>query len=143
VFLLFGRTTTSVNGYNMYGPPYTLANHPDGTSNQIAVVERYMSFPTYGWSNAWAWPEWDWWGVPNAYGSFYGHPNYSVYSYGPQIGVRPKQAHPYYANSGHAALQALLLDGHVKGFSSAVSLTTWGRACTPDDGAPLGSDFPA
>jgi hypothetical protein len=35
----------------------------------------------------------------------------------------------------------LLMDGSVRGISAAMSATTWQRACTPDDGNPLGSNW--
>jgi prepilin-type N-terminal cleavage/methylation domain-containing protein len=31
---------------------YNIGNIPDGTSNTVAVVERYGYFPTYGWNNS-------------------------------------------------------------------------------------------
>ncbi len=119
---------------------YTLVQVTDGTSNQVALVERYGSFVTYGWSNAAQWPQGAGWGW-NSYGAAWGPWGY----YTPQI--QPPQtganaAHPYYPNTGHTgAMQTLLLDGSVRGVSSGVSQITWQNACTVNDGNVLGSDW--
>jgi prepilin-type N-terminal cleavage/methylation domain-containing protein len=145
-YLLFGpNTTTQVNtGASINPATYSIGNIPDGTSNTVGIVEHFTSFPVYGWSNAWGYPEGGPWGW-NAYGSVYGP--WGLYP--PQInpplnntasGQTP--AHPYYPNSAHtASVQVLLMDGSVRGVSSGVSATTWSYACTPDDGNPLGSNW--
>jgi prepilin-type N-terminal cleavage/methylation domain-containing protein len=138
--LLFG-STTSYNG--MTGATTTVAQYrigtiPDGNSNTIAIVERFGSFPTYGWSNAALYPMdavyWGW----NPYGSAYGP--WGV-TYTPQTSATPSAANPYYPNSAHPTCQVLLMDGSVRGVNSSVSATTWVYACTPDDGQVLGSDW--
>jgi prepilin-type N-terminal cleavage/methylation domain-containing protein len=119
---------------------YRIANLPDGTSNQVAVVERYASLPAYGWSNAAFHPMshsyWGW----NSLGSVYG-----VWGlYPPQAPAAPtgaNPAHPYYPNSAHPSCQVLLLDGSVRGVTSSVSSTTWTYVCTPDDGNVLANDW--
>jgi prepilin-type N-terminal cleavage/methylation domain-containing protein len=142
VYLLFGPNPYNYN--SLYGtyeatPAYSVTNIPDGTSNQVAVVERFTSFPAYGWSNAAFYPQGSWWGW-NSYGSVYGP--WGLYT--PQTSASPSgatPAHPYYPNSAHSTCQVLLMDGSVRGVSSAVSQTTWQYACTPDDGNILGSDW--
>jgi prepilin-type N-terminal cleavage/methylation domain-containing protein len=142
VMQLFGQATSynSTTGVNVSRSNYTIGSIPDGTSNQVAVVERYTSFPAYGWSNAALYPEdasnWGW----NANGSVYGPWGLNP----PQTSASPNGANPaspYYPNSAHSACQVLLMDGSVRGVTSGVSATTWGFACTPDDGNPLASDW--
>jgi prepilin-type N-terminal cleavage/methylation domain-containing protein len=118
---------------------YGINNHADGTSNQVAVVERFTSLNAYGWSNAALYPMshsyWGW----NAYGSTYG-----VWGlYAPQTNSRPSgtnPAHPYYPNTAHATCQCLRLDGSVVSISSSVNQgTTWYYLCVPDDGNVIGN----
>jgi len=138
VYTVFGN----INGYqatyqtNVSIPRYTLANIPDGTSQQVAVVERYASYNYYGWAHALLYPEDGNWGV-NSEGSAYGPWGW----YTPQVRSRPTggnwpagDCHPYMPNSGHATMQTLLLDGSVKSVSGNVNGTTWNYVCTPDDG---------
>jgi prepilin-type N-terminal cleavage/methylation domain-containing protein len=141
-YYMFGTSNNydSSKGVNICRSPYTIGNIPDGTSNTIGVVERFASFPAYGWSNALIYPMspsyWGW----NSYGSVYGP--WGLYT--PQVGVSPtgsNPAHPYYPNSRHAACQVLVMDGSVRGITSSVSSTTWSYACQAGDGQPLGSDW--
>jgi prepilin-type N-terminal cleavage/methylation domain-containing protein len=160
VWQLFASSNVynSAKGAYITGPQYNIGNIPDGTSNQVAVVERYSQYPAYGWANLWAFPvSYSYWGQTqwqSAYGwytqqSGYWSPGNGLQNmYLPQIGAplhsggSQAAAHPYYPNSGHTAtMQCLLMDGHVRGVSSAVSVATWSRACTPDDGHPLGNDW--
>jgi prepilin-type N-terminal cleavage/methylation domain-containing protein len=125
---------------------YSIGNIPDGNSNTVAVVERFASFPAYpSWCNTLLYPNspsyWGWTaGGTYGYGSIYG-----VWGpYTPQTsvtgnGVNP--AHPYYPNAAHTTMQTLLMDGSVRGVSSAISTTTWTYAVTPDDGQVMGSDW--
>jgi len=139
-YYMFALSNTYDNNKGVYinGSQYTIGNIPDGTSNTIGVVERFASFPAYGWSNATIYPEsasyWGW----NSQGSVYGP--WGLYT--PQCNVSPSgsnPAHPYYPNSRHSACQVLLMDGSVKGVTSAVNSTTWSYACQPADGQPLGN----
>jgi len=130
-------------------PAYNIGNIPDGSSNTIVVVERYGSFPAYGWFHAAFYPtsNANWGGSP--YGSSYGYWNAGWYQYNiayqyylPQISVSKNNAHPYYPNSAHTgSMQTLLMDGHVKGVTASVGQATWNYACTPDDNQTLGSDW--
>jgi prepilin-type N-terminal cleavage/methylation domain-containing protein len=140
VYHLFGLANIlnqDVGAYITQGK-YTIANHADGTSNQIAVVERFTSLNAYGWSNTTLYPMshsyWGW----NAYGSVYG-----VWGlYAPQTNSRPSgnnPAHPYYPNTAHATCQCLRLDGSVTSIGATINgSTTWYYLCTPDDGNVLG-----
>lgn len=142
VYQLFGMMTVDRNGQACNGPSYTLANIPDGTSNAIGIVERYSSFPAYGWSNAITYPMGGPWGW-NSAGSAYGP--WGLYT--PQIepplnwGSATQPAHPYYPNTGHSACQVLLMDGSVKAANPGIDQATWINLCTPDDGNPLPGDW--
>ena len=127
---------------------YNLANIPDGSSNQVFLVERYASFNIYGWSNAWNYPigsNWGW----NSQGSAYGP--WGLYL--PQLSCPPnttstgngtgqnQSAHPYCPNTAHPVMIIGMGDGTARSVSSGVSSQTWQWACTPDDGNPLPSDW--
>jgi len=136
-----------INGYwngsiGVLCPKYKIGNIPDGTSQQVGLVERYAACPQYGWSNAWCYPEgynWNW----NSNGAIYGPWGLQL----PQTNTPnltqgyPNGAHPYYPSTGHATMQTLIMDGSVRGISNAISQNTWSWACTPDDGNQLGTDF--
>jgi len=116
---------------------YTMGNIPDGTSQQVSIVERASYFQSYGWYNWVVYPQGGAWGW-NSAGSLYGI--WGLYT--PQINVVLSQNHPYYPNSFHmASAQTLLLDGSVRSISASVGGTSWGRACTPDDGLILDTDW--
>jgi prepilin-type N-terminal cleavage/methylation domain-containing protein len=142
VMQLFGQSTSfnSAAGVTVTRSSYTIGSIPDGTSNQVAVVERFCSFPAFSASNAALSPEdaanWGW----NTNGSVYGPWGLNL----PQTSASPNgatPASPYFPNSAHTACQVLLMDGSVRGVTSGVSAATWTSACTPDDGNPLGSDW--
>jgi len=142
-YLMFGPTTATdpSTGQSNQIPMYNIGNIPDGTSNTVGMVERYASCPQYGWSNAWAYPQGTYWGW-NSNGAAWGP--WGLYN--PQIqpplrNTSVQAAHPYYPNTGHSLCLVLLMDGSARGVSASVSATTWQRACTPDDGQPLGSNW--
>jgi len=129
---------------------YNIGNIPDGTSNQIGLVERYGQQTAYGWYNSLLYPtSYSYWGFTSN-GSYYGYYPYgqgsfnqwyNVYFYVPQVECLPNVAHPYYPNTSHNTEQVLLMDGSSRGISSAISQATWNNACQPADGTPLGSDW--
>jgi len=148
--LFDGAYRTSGAPYSS-GSKYTVGNIPDGSSNQVGVVERFMQYSTYGWYNTAYYPSSNvWWGY-GIYSSAYGPWGFYV----PQVLARGTgqnwpagDAHPYMPNSGHATCQIGMMDGRVIGISSLSQnqgqgfSSTWTAACTPDDGAVLGSDWP-
>jgi hypothetical protein len=162
VQMLFGnsRVATSVflpswgtTGWKTYST-FNIGNIPDGTSNQIAILERFGSFPAYGWSNAPMYPEdnahWGW----NQYGSAFAWTTTGVVYAGnapagvnwwvPQTSSRPtglNAAHPHYPNSGHPVCMLLLMDGSTRSVSSSISQLTWNAVLQPSDGAVLGNDW--
>jgi prepilin-type N-terminal cleavage/methylation domain-containing protein len=139
--------TGSSGGYGYTYSQYTIGNIPDGTSNTIAILERYAVLSNYGWASLWAhhgqdryhWGYAQWapvyspWPVGNNPASWS-----TMASYTPQIGLKSNQAHPYYPNGGHTTTnQVLLLDGSVRGVSGGVSATSWSYAISPNDGQVL------
>lgn len=145
VYHLFGVSNVYDPSKGVYicGSPYSIGNIPDGTVNQIAMVERYAGFQYYGWSGLpmhptsasyWGWHQWSHvYGVWGLYLPQINPPEMPVGSIAP--------AHPYYPNTRHPSLQALLMDGSVRNVSGAMSQNTWNGACQPADGAPLGTDW--
>jgi len=138
---MFGQnnTTDPATGQPVCIPQYNIGNIPDGTSNTVGIVERYGQFPAYGWSNAWAYPQqgccWGW----NSVGSAIYSPNWGGgYMYLPQIGAKLQSgtpiAHPYYPNTAHTTCQVMLMDGSIRGVSSAVSQAAWNCVVQPADG---------
>lgn len=127
------------SGQYVAKPKYNLTNLRDGTSNTIAVVERFAQFDAYGWSNAAFYPEGANWGW-NHHGSVYGPWG----AYVPQVSSSPtgvNPAHPYYPNSAHPSCQVLFMDGAVRGFSGSVNGTYWNWALNPEDGETIPGNF--
>jgi len=142
-YLMFGTVSFAGPGGTEQRAKFSVANIPDGTSNTIAIVERYTGHPVYGWSNAAIYPEGGPWGW-NAYGAVYGP--WGLYT--PQTtskpnigGTSPGQCHPYCPNTAHTTCQVLLMDGSVRGVSASVNGTYWNYAVSPDDGQVLPSNW--
>jgi prepilin-type N-terminal cleavage/methylation domain-containing protein len=150
-YLMFGASVTSITvsggTVNAYLARYTVGNIPDGTSNTVGVAERFASYPNPSYSNYGNSPWLPYSIATNSppfynYSSFFADPNYPPASFPPQVGARPATAANQGPSSAHTGtLQILLMDGSVRGISSGVSATTWGLACTPDDGTPLPSNW--
>jgi prepilin-type N-terminal cleavage/methylation domain-containing protein len=116
---------------------YNVGNIPDGTSNTIAMAERFASYPGGGYTsycNCWAYPT-AW--APQDGAVF------AYYSLGlPQVGITPSAANGQLAQGPHAgAMLVGMADGSVRGVSSGISALTWQYAQMPADGAVLGSDW--
>jgi prepilin-type N-terminal cleavage/methylation domain-containing protein len=124
------------NGHLINGSRFKIGNIPDGTSNTVAVVERFAYFDEYRYSNAYQAPQGTWWGWNNQ-GSVYGPWGSGV----PQVGVSYKVASPYAPATSHATCQVLLLDASVRGVPATIRQSTWALALTPDDGQPLPGDW--
>jgi len=141
IYTMFASANDLLTGNGWAAAKYKIGNIPDGSSNQVAVVERYGQFISYGWVNCPTFPQagpWAW----NSNGALYGP--WGLYL--PQTSAKisgglPQGAHPYYPNSAHTSLQTLLMDGSVRGVSSGVTQGTWTAVCTPDDGAVIGSNW--
>jgi len=134
----------STGGYPTYSK-YTIGNIPDGTSNTVAMLERYAYNQPYNWGMLWCHPADSWqWGLNNQWTSTYSAANNAPSnagapaSYMPQFGYRMAQTHPYYPSSAHSSsIQVLLMDGSVRGVSNGLNGTNWNYAIVPDDGQVL------
>jgi len=131
VSYLYAGTSVGGDGRSRY----TVASIPDGSSQQVSVVERAACYSTYtSWSNSILYPggpsSWGW----NTYTSTYGPWG----TLQPQIGYTPAQINPTYPNAFHTtSMQTLMSDGSVRSVTNAVSSYSWSCVCLPDDGAVI------
>ncbi len=135
-YLFSGQVSGNTNG----NCPYTLTTVSDGTSNTVAVVERFAYFQQYGFYNDWCYPAASgWWGgvqicAFGEWGAYLPEVNCKPANGG---GGPPQYAHPYYPNSAHSSMNTLLLDGSVRGVTSSISSWSWQYALQPNDGQIL------
>ncbi len=135
------------NVLDFYGTFRLHASCPDGTSNTIAMTEKYSRCTNAVYTeggNAWArWPvtfdpvfpcfAWNLWN-PSAVG-----PSSKF-----QVQPLPFRGNcdPTLASSPHTGgINAGLLDGSVRFLSQSISGQTWWAACTPAGGEVLGGDW--
>jgi len=137
-YYLFDRVARYNGSYNLTTAGYTIGNIPDGTSNTVAVIERYACTNGNSYCGLWTYHGQD----RYVWGYYQWAPVVGQWSQNaPQIGARVANANYYQPNSGHSStVQVLLMDGSVRGVSN-VSQTTWTYAVTPDDGQPLPSNW--
>jgi prepilin-type N-terminal cleavage/methylation domain-containing protein len=140
-----GGYQASAGGHYWTLSKYNVGNIPDGTSNTVAVVERYAdllppnNFTGSQYSGLWTHHGQDryHWGYSQwapVYGQWSSAP--------PQFGVNPREAAYYLPQSGHkAVVMTLLMDGAVKAVGAGINATTWLYAITPDDGQPLPANW--
>jgi len=141
-FQVFGKSQQTSWGSSWIAA-YNIGNVPDGTSNTVAFAEKYATCGSSG--SLWSWVGCDWgggvaWAPTYAATPWYGNAAYNL----PQSQPNPyaSACDPVRAQSGHSgSIQVGLLDGSVRGVSSAVSQLTWQYATTPDGGEVLGSDW--
>jgi hypothetical protein len=102
----------------------------DGTSNTIAMTERYQV--CNGQPCAWGYA-----------GLYYWTPMFAYYSKAWfQLAPEPEQCQPGLAQAtNRSGIQAALADGSVRIVADHVSPQTWAYACDPNDGNPLGADW--
>jgi len=143
-YYLFDNTTFTSGGHGWTLSKYTVGNIPDGTSNTIAVVERYADINGSIYTGS------QYSGLYTHHGQDRYHWGYSQWApvYGqwstevPQFGVNPRESKYYTGNSGHkAVVQCTMMDGAVKGVNAGINATTWQRALFPDDGNPLPANW--
>jgi prepilin-type N-terminal cleavage/methylation domain-containing protein len=119
--------------------PLSVANIPDGTSNTVFFAEKRGSCPLSwvpGGRTIVAWV-----GFPYEYNNG-AAPIFHGGNGAPQFGASNANCDPYRLhNLSAGAMLAGLGDGSVRGVSSGVSAATWARACDPQDGNVLGSDW--
>jgi len=138
-YYMFDTGNRVLNGGNSTVSQYTVANIPDGTSNTVAMVERFCSTPAHGYSSLiwhhaqdrihWGYAQWapvfGQWGI-----------------YLPQVGTRYQQAHPYYPNGGHTSgVQVVMMDGAVRMVTAGTNSTNWNYAIQPADGQVLPANW--
>jgi prepilin-type N-terminal cleavage/methylation domain-containing protein len=107
---------------------------PDGTSNTIALGERFAVCKGSNGQHVWGY---DAGGQQNPY---------SPYVF---IDTLPRfttdyvsKCDPYgYGTFSSSGIQVSLLDGSVRLITSSISAPTWSNALWPDDGNPMGSDW--
>jgi prepilin-type N-terminal cleavage/methylation domain-containing protein len=145
----------SSSGYYYTQPKYLVGNIPDGTSNTLAITERYAYMSTYNWGGLWShhgqdrfhWGYAQWAPVYAAPGFQNGNSNTAPQGYPPQPGLRSNasngstgQPMVYYPTAGHSTtIQCLAMDGSVKGVTGSVNTTSWLYFVIPDDGQVLGN----
>jgi prepilin-type N-terminal cleavage/methylation domain-containing protein len=140
-YLLFGAGTAS-GSVSGYVAKYSVGNIPDGTSNTVAMAERF-GYNTVANCNNSAWTPYGT-NATNSATFAQGLLNYAtVVSYPPQASVTPNKntATAFSPTSSHAGVQVSLMDGSVRGVTSSVSAITWGYAVDPGDGFPMPSDW--
>jgi len=126
------------DGHYFTLPKFSIGNIPDGTSNTLAVTERYAYVSASGFSGLWthhAQDRFHWgyaqWAPVTGYWS----------QEKPEL-VKPNQATYYRPNSGHTSgVQCLSMDGSVRNVAASIGQTTWYNYLLPDDGQVLGSNF--
>jgi len=151
-FRLFGTVRA---GGNSDAPQFSVANIPDGTSNTIAFSEQYAACNNNSQGNLWSYPGIDWssawtpviansratggtFAMPNGYAM----PSVNGNGFTPQIQPTVAQCDKRRPQSAHTAVcLTLLMDGSVRGVTSAVTFTTWAAALEPADGNPLGTNW--
>jgi hypothetical protein len=165
----YGYASTNYAGnmliFTPKGPGNIVSSMPDGSSNTIMFAERYKLCALYigstsqgstspGWAvhpanynvgHAWDTPAF---GSHEYYNNTTGFdPNYTGHSPGnPLIGFQNSpapQACDYTVTQGaHTGGMVVGLgDGSVRTVNTGISLVTWQRACYPNDGLTLGSDW--
>ena len=138
---------TSPTGYGYYSA-FNIGNIPDGTSNTIGFVERYMGAQASSYANnPWV-PYLGNSGAPAPTNSSYyplpGTPTAAfAATYPPQISCIPATNANYLRpTSAHTGvLLVSMMDGSGRGVSTGTSSTTWGIVVCPNDGAPVPSDW--
>jgi len=144
VYVFGNQNQNDSRGNTCVPAKYKIGNIPDGTSNTVAITERYGSLPAYNYAGLWSHPMGGPWGQWPQWSHGYGEWGNQ---YTPQIqppansAVNGFLAHPYYPNTGHPICMTLLMDGSVRGVGTSVTQQTWIWACTPDDGNPLGQNW--
>jgi len=138
-YLLFDSAPKFNGSYNLTVSQYNIGNIPDGTTNTVAVTERYACTNGNSYCGLWSYHGQD----RYVWGYYQWAPVVGQWSQNaPQIGVTPNAANYYNPSSGHTGtVLALLMDGSVRGVSSSVSQTTWSYAINPSDGNPMPSNW--
>jgi prepilin-type N-terminal cleavage/methylation domain-containing protein len=116
----------SASGTSLDGPcwAWTYPHHGDG-----------CQWAAFGWKTA------EKLGIPGAADESDLRTDFSDGTVAFQVGTLSTTCDILVANSSHQVMIALLGDGSVRSCAGSMSATTWTAACTPNDGAVLGSDW--
>jgi len=146
-YQLFDTGVGQQNGQNSNYSQYLLGSIPDGTSQTIGMCERYAVTGNGAFSAAWShYLQCNSWGYNAqqapviACTSTNGQwPNPTA---APMFNTTAANADGSRASSGHGStVNAVMMDGSVKGISNGVSAQTWWYACGPADSGILGSNW--
>jgi len=115
------------------------ATFQDGTSQTIGVAEKYARCNGSGtlwghgeWNPAWE-PRFNTWQNRGPSSKFQVMPAPNPASTSSCDNTRPA--------TSHNTMQAMLMDGSVRGISPSISANTWWFACTPNGGETLANDW--
>jgi prepilin-type N-terminal cleavage/methylation domain-containing protein len=150
----------NVEVFEPRGPKSLSTSMPDGLSNTVMFAERFRNCSpgTTSASLGCTLPAWAWntirnggdtWASPtfgasndNIAQMNQGGAAYNNNGVGFQAGPSIQQCNWYVTQGGHTGnMLTGLGDGSVRGITSGISVGTWTNACTPNDGAALGSDW--
>jgi type II secretory pathway pseudopilin PulG len=135
---VFGRVSESP-GHSPDGAAKLSSSFPDGTSNTIAIAERYArcgalgrTFWAFGEPDNWA-PQWS-----PLFASWASRGTASKF----QTAPAQSECDPYRAQTPHVSGMLVgLADGSVRPLSPGLDPQTWWAACTPAGGEALGNDW--
>jgi prepilin-type N-terminal cleavage/methylation domain-containing protein/prepilin-type processing-associated H-X9-DG protein len=150
-YLAFGNPNGSSTTMRREATKHIPASFPDGTSNVIFFTERYGTCGTSGvanssstFGNLWSDSNSVWRPI-FCINNFSKEPTSAGYIACGKFQVQPRWLNScisYLAQSPHTGgINVCLGDGSVRFVNGAISDTTWARACDPQDGNPLGSDW--
>jgi prepilin-type N-terminal cleavage/methylation domain-containing protein len=150
-FTLFGAVTILGNTVTPSAglPAFNVANIPNGTSNTVGIVERWISCPATASNSAWAFLAEDdpsFVAVGSIVFSSSQAENGNIYNL-PQIkpalnsGGSTQACDINRPQTAHEAMQTLMMDGSVRGIGASISQSTWNVVCNPASGGVPGSDW--
>jgi prepilin-type N-terminal cleavage/methylation domain-containing protein len=134
------------------GPGTIVTSMPDGTANTVIFAERYkVCAPSWGgytgpaWAmhpayvgHGWDTPVFGWHEAGGGYDPSFNGGTGQPFQVTPAVSACDWRV----MQGAHSGVMVVGLgDGSVRGVNGGLSLTTWVRACTPNDGQVLGSDW--
>jgi prepilin-type N-terminal cleavage/methylation domain-containing protein len=148
-YYVFGNPAGSNDAARVQGAARIPGSFPDGTTNTIFFAEKYGTCGTSGNlaslnGTLWADANSVWRPVfcinnVNKTTTTTGYPSCGMFQVQPRFSQTCNNG---VAQSGHSGGMVVGLgDASVRFVSQGISLTTWDRACNPQDGQPLGADW--